>query len=70
MHAINDSTVDICGFCSFFYQDTKCDEFALFGVCGSEGSEKLLVKYGEPACGLFVDGIKSIIEQCFREGVY
>lgn len=70
MYGINDSKVDICGFCSFFYQDTRCDEFALFGVCGSEYSGKLLVKYGEPACKKFNDSIKSIIEQCFREGVY
>lgn len=69
MYLNNNSKMEICEFCSFFYQDTRCDEFALFGVCGSEGSGKVLVKYGEPACGLFVDGIKSMIEQCFREGV-
>lgn len=70
MYLVSNNNEDICGFCSFFYQDTRCDEFALFGVCANKGSGKLLVKYGEPACGLFVDGIKSMIEQCFKEGVY
>jgi hypothetical protein len=68
MCLINNNKMDICGFCRNFYQDTGCDEFALFGVCANEGSGKVLVKYGEHACGLFVDGIKSMIEQCFRKG--
>lgn len=70
MYAINDSKVDICGFCRDFYQDRRFEEFPLFGVCGNSESGRMMVKYGEPACGLFVDGIKSMIEQCFKEGVY
>lgn len=70
MYLINDSKVDICGFCKNFYQDKRHEGFLLFGVCGNSESGRMMVKYGEPACELFVDGIKSMIEQCFREEIY
>lgn len=61
--------VDICGFCSSFYQDRRHDDFLLFGVCANFDSGRVMVKYGEQACNCFNDAIKSIIEKCYEVGV-
>lgn len=70
MYVPETAQADICGFCRSYYQDNRLKDVLLIGVCGNIGTARILVKYGEKACDHFTDGIKSIIEQCFREGVY